>query len=149
MGKHLLLVIFTGLLLIGCAKVELSGGKPPKTILEIGKETYETVLGSYCWKNTCVDTTGPIELLEGKAPVKVKTGETIGFKMDYNPKPNECYLVQVQEDEETEIIVQEDEFIAPSEKGIYYYAYSVWWMDEKEENVSHGDAFYAFVLEVN
>lgn len=47
-----------------------------------------------------------------------------------------------------EIEVNDQKFTAPDEKGIYYYSYGVWWMDEKEENVSNGDASYVFVLEV-
>ena len=68
--------------------------------------------------------------------------------MDYTPKPNEIHLSQIKNNEEIEIEIKDQKFTAPDEKGIYYYSYGVWWTDEKEENVSHGDAFYAFVLEV-
>ena len=50
---------------------------------------------------------------------------------------------------ELEVVVKDNHFTAPTQKGVYYYSYGVWWMDGKEENLSHGDAFYAFVLEVN
>jgi len=50
--------------------------------------------------------------------------------------------------DENEVLIEENSYIAPIRKGTYYYSYGVWWMDDKEENVSHGDAFYAFVLEV-
>ena len=69
--------------------------------------------------------------------------------MDYNPKPNVVYVGKMDnENDSTEVKIEKDRFTAPIEKGVYYY-YSVWWMDEKEENLSHGDAFYAFVIEVD
>ena len=55
----------------------------------------------------------------------------------------------MSENKETEVVVKDNQFTAPTQKGINYYSYGAWWMDEKEENLSHGDAFYAFVLEVN
>jgi hypothetical protein len=152
MNKWLLLfALFVGISLMGCSnnQIALSGEKPPKTVVEIGNETYETVLGSYCWKSMCVDTVGPPELLEGKDPVKVRAGEEIVIVMDYNPKPNEISVEQIINDNDsTEVKIKKNRFAAPTEKGVYYYTYSVWWKDEKEKNVSHGDAFYAFAIEV-
>jgi len=143
---YLLIVLF-GLTSMGCSK-GMSGDKPPKVYIDIGNEKYETKLGAYCWKGTCVDTAGPLELLKGKEPIKVIPGEKISFIMDYEPRPNEFHLIQMNENNENDIIVKENSFSAPTQKGIYYYSYGVWWMDEKEENLSNGDAFYALVLEV-
>lgn len=132
----------------------LTGNKPPKVNIEIDRETYETKLGSYCWgpksigKGECADTAGPVELLKGKEPIQVQAGEKITLKMDYKPKPNEVHLTQIKSENEMEIEVNDNQFIAPNKKGTYFYAYSVWWMDEEDRNLSHGDAFYAFVLEV-
>ena len=69
--------------------------------------------------------------------------------MEYETKPNEFYLMQISENNENKILIEENSFSAPTLKGIYYYDYGVWWMDDKEENLSHGDAFYVFVLGVN
>lgn len=44
--------------------------------------------------------------------------------------------------------IKKHKFSAPKEKGIYYYAYSAWWMDENRQSISNGDAYYAFVLKV-
>ena len=82
MNKRLLiLVIFIGLILIGCSNEGLLGGKPPKAFVEIDNERFETTLGTYCWqgggKGTCIDTAVPIELLEGKKPIQVKPGENL------------------------------------------------------------------------
>jgi uncharacterized lipoprotein NlpE involved in copper resistance len=142
----LLCILFT---FIGCSNNRMVGEKPPKALIKIGNETYETTLGSYCWNGSCVDTAGPVELLEGKKPIKVKPGENVTFVMDYEQKPNKFHIVQKIENRETKVVVEDNRFVAPKEKGIYYYSYGVWWMDEKEANLSHGDASYAFALEVN
>ncbi|GIN91892.1 hypothetical protein J6TS1_50060 [Siminovitchia terrae] len=150
MNKWLFILAFLIVLnLMGCSNEGLSGGKPPKAFIEIDNERFETTLGTYCWKGTCIDTAGPIELLKGKKSIKVKSGENITFVMDYEPKPNEFHVVQMSNNKETEVMVKDNRFTAPAKSGVYYYSYGVWWMDEKEANLSHGDAFYAFVLEVN
>jgi len=143
-----ILVVLFVLTFMGCSKEGMSGEKPPEVYIKIGNVKYETKLGSYCWKGTCADTAGPVERLKGKEPIKVIPSEKISFIMDYEPKPNEFHLIQINESNENEILVKENGFSAPTQKGVYYYSYGVWWMDEKEENLSHGDAFYAFVLEV-
>jgi hypothetical protein len=150
-------IVLIGISLAGCSKSEIStnemtGNKPPIAMIKIGKETYTTKLGSYCWKgrkeSTCVDTAGPVELLKNENPIQVKAGEEVTFEMDYEPKPNEFHVLQINRNKETEIVVGDNHFTVPMEKGVYYYSYGVWWMDKKEANVSNGDAFYAFVLEV-
>lgn len=150
-------MIIVGSLLIGCTHTkELPGSAPrsapPNASIKINNTTYETVLGTYCWngfrESTCVDTVGPEELLEGKEPIKVKSGEVITFIMDYEPMPNEFHVMQYSSDGEKEIEVDNNQFQVPDEQGVYYYVYGVWWMDEKEERLSHGDAFYNFVIEV-
>ncbi|CAH0346515.1 hypothetical protein BCI9360_02853 [Bacillus sp. CECT 9360] len=136
------------LILMGCSDDAMTGGKPPKGMIVIGKETYETVLGAYCWKGMCTDTAGAVDLLKGKAPIEVKPNQEVRFVIDYEPKPNEIHLMQTNEGKEKEVAVKENRFVVPKEKGIYYYGYGAWWMDEEEEQLSHGDALYAFVLEV-
>jgi hypothetical protein len=48
----------------------LSGERPPSAYIEIDNKRFETKLGTYCWqtkgKGICVDTAGPVELLEVK-----------------------------------------------------------------------------------
>ncbi|MGQ4668272.1 hypothetical protein ACUIJN_21080 [Metabacillus halosaccharovorans] len=142
-----LLVVLLSFTILGCSN-DMSGDKPPEVYIKIGKEKYETKLGAYCWKGTCTDKAGPIELLKGTVPINAIPGEEISFIMDYETKPNEFHLVQIHESKENEILIKENGFSSPTQKGIYYYSYGVWWIDEKEENLSKGDAFYAFVLEV-
>lgn len=126
---------------------QLSGKKPPRTQVQIDNKTYDTTLGAYCWGNTCVDTAGPVELLEDKAPIDVQAGEEITIDIKYKIETDEVHLMQIQGDEEVERTVTNHQFPAPEEEGIYYYSYGVWWMDD-DEAYSLGDAFYAFALKV-
>ncbi|WP_254052828.1 hypothetical protein [Bacillus sp. V59.32b] len=141
-------LVFVFFLLMGCSDDAMTGEKPPKGMIVIGDESYQTEPGSYCWKGTCADTAGSVELLKGKVPIEVKPNEEVRFVIDYEPKPNKFHLIQTSGGKQTEIAVTENRFVVPKEKGIYYYDYGVWWMDDEEEHLSHGDAFYAFVLEV-
>lgn len=143
-GMVVLLVILLG---TGCNQV-IKGGKPPAVFVEVDNAKYDTVLGSYCWKYECVDTAGSHELVEDKEPISVQAGEVITLNMDYTPKPNEEYVGQIQGDKEKEVDVQDNQFIAPEEKGTYVFVYSVWWTDEEKDNYSHGDAYYAFSIQV-
>ena len=146
----LVFVIF--IILSGCIQSGMEGDKPPKTMIQIGEISYETKLGTYCWSSNgqgeCVDTAGPVELLKGKKPIEVRPGEVVTLKMKYKPLPNKVHLNQVKNEKVIEVPVVNYRFTAPTEKGIYFYSYGVWWMDKKDKNVSNGDAFYAFALEV-
>ncbi|WP_203247932.1 hypothetical protein [Sporosarcina beigongshangi] len=149
MNRWLLVVVaLVGLSLPGCSKDELSEEEPPRAFIEIGNETYDTLLGTYCWGNTCVDKVGPIEMLEGKESIRVKPGEIISLMMNDGLQPSDFSIVQISEGGEQISIVQDNQFNAPDEKGVYYYYYAARWMDEQEENVSYGDAYYVFALEV-
>ena len=127
----MVLVLLGLTLIIGCSNGGITGSKPPKTVIMVGDKTYETMLGSYCWRSECVDTVGPLELLEGKEPVKIKPGEEVSIVMDYKPKPNEFYFGQIDDSKEIEVEIINNGFKAPAEKGIYYYVYSVWMMRKR------------------
>ncbi|SDE09833.1 hypothetical protein SAMN04488126_103192 [Bhargavaea beijingensis] len=147
-------VLLITFLISGCSNPNtvLSGDAPPDVSLTIDDEMYGTILGSYCWSSArlteCVDTAGPVELMEGKEPIKVQSGEPILLVMDFEPKPNNVCLSKIENGSETEVNLKNQTFAAPKDKGIYYYAYSVRWTDEIEEHVSYADAFYAFAIEV-
>src|SRR5690625_535083 len=156
------LVVVSALLLVfilcGCGDTStenngLSGDTPPNVSVEIDGESYETILGSYCWdiskgESECIDTAGPVDLLKDKEPIQIKAGERIKLNMDYTPKPNKIHLSQIENDDEIKIEINDNQFTAPVEKWTYFYSYGVWWMDEEDKDLSHGDAFYAFVIEV-
>lgn len=127
---------------------ELSGDYPPAAYMASGDKKQEGVQGSYCWKGTCADMVGPVELMEGHPPVIVKPGERIKFTVKYNPQPNEFHLVLFQGEKMTEVNFDGQETSAPDKEGIYQYAYSVWWMDKEVEHLSHGDSAYAFSIKV-
>ncbi|WP_349410034.1 hypothetical protein [Pseudalkalibacillus sp. SCS-8] len=137
------------IIMIGCSDESLSGQKPPIATIEIGNEEYRTTLGTYCWKNTCADAVGPFEMLKGKTPIHVRSGETISLNIDYKPKPNKFHLVQIVDENKKEVPLKDNQFTAPQKQGVYYYSYGVWWKDEQKKNGSHGSAFYAFVLKVD
>ncbi|MBA2174854.1 hypothetical protein H0266_08110 [Halobacillus locisalis] len=126
----------------------MPGEKPPEVKIEIENKTYETIRGTYCWNGTCADTGGPRKLLKGKEPIRVNPVEKVSFNIDYKPKPNKFTLVQISESDEEEVSIIEKSFSAPSQKGTYYYSYGIWWEDKEKEDLFHGDAFYAFALEV-
>lgn len=154
MKKSFFTIALIGLIISGCANSDSTEEKliPPKAFIEVANERYETVLGTYCWSSAgqakCVDKAGPVELLEGREPIEVNPGESITFIMEYEPKPNKIHVLQISSDQESEVEVSNSHFSAPTQKGIYYYSYGAWWMDEKKENVSDGDASYVFAIEV-
>lgn len=149
------LVFLMVIILVGCTDgnaIGMTGEKPPAAFVTIGDETYETKLGSYCWKSNssamCADTAGPVDLLSGEEPIQVKPGEEVSVGINFSRKPNEVHVSQFRDNQETEVEMINNRFKAPLGKGTYIYGYSVWWMSEKEKNVSDGDALYAFALEV-
>ena len=71
----------------------LPGSEPPAAFIEVNGKRHETVLGTYCWsgekEGICVDTAGPVQLLEGKEPVEVQPGETIRLMIEGKPQPSD------------------------------------------------------------
>ena len=140
-----LLVI--GVLLSGCNQETVFTSKPPSMYIKVDGEQYETKLGTYCWTKGCVDTVGPQDLLEGKEPVQVTAGEKITLQLQGDLKNTEFHLALENGEDYKEVPLEAYTFLAPTEPGTYYYSAGVWW-NTKEENVSKGDAFYVFVIEV-
>ncbi|MGM8366383.1 hypothetical protein ACLIBG_13020 [Virgibacillus sp. W0181] len=132
----------------GNRDMPLPGDKPPDVYVEIDNEKHLAKLGTYCWGNECVDTAGPVELLEGQEPLQVQPNAPIKLRMDFSPKPDTAHVLQINGDKEMEVDIKDNRLTAPDEPGVYYYSYGVWWMDAEEENVAHGDAFYVFAVEV-
>lgn len=155
---RLLMILLIISALLGCSTASNdnvtghTGDQPPQAVIQIANNSYETILGTYCWssnnQSTCVDKAGPAELLHDVNPVTVEPGAEITFVMNYNPQPNQVYVEQFSDGEHMEVAIIDNTFHAPVQKGVYYYSYGVWWMDENKENVSNGDAFYNFVIEV-
>ena len=148
MRKLLFFALFIGVLLSGCNQETVFSSKPPNMYIEVDGEQYETKLGTYCWTKGCVDTVGPQELLQGKEPIQVTASEKITLQLQGDLKNTEFHLALASGEAYKEVPLEEYTFLAPIEPGMYYYSAGVWWKDPKEENVSKGDAFYAFVIEV-
>ncbi|GAK39096.1 hypothetical protein PUW24_21930 [Paenibacillus urinalis] len=158
MQKILCLILFSLVLITGCERgtsnhSPLTGNKPPGVQIKIADQFYDTKLGTYCWSSNnmgvCVDTAGPVEHLEDVTPLKVSPEATIQFVMNYEPKPNQFSLQQYSGvNIHKKVSIENNAFTAPTQEGTYYYSYGAWWMDEENEQVSHGDAFYHFVIEV-
>ncbi|WP_419881602.1 hypothetical protein ACN6MY_19180 [Peribacillus sp. B-H-3] len=141
-------------ILAGCTNSHEKESRPPKAEIVTGGKHYKTVLGSYCWedgdKGVCVDS---VWTKGGKRPlavppIAVQPGADIEVKIDYDPQPNEIHLSQVNGKKEIVLPVEKGHFKAPRNTGTYNYTYSVWWMDEKDKHLSHGDASYEFDLNV-
>ncbi|TRZ38957.1 hypothetical protein CEQ21_26725 [Niallia circulans] len=131
----------------------LEGDKPPPLYVVIDGSEYETKLGSYCWSGNgngvCSDVLGVQDLLEDEPPISVRPNETIQFKLNYEIKPSEVRLAQVEQDNKgIEVPITNNKIKAPADKGVYYHAYSCRWKDEKDETISSGDAYYAFAIVV-
>lgn len=128
--------------------------RPPTVLLAVDDKTYGTVLGSYCWEgitnkaSICVDTIGPKDLVKDKKPLQVKASEKVVFKMSDISKPDSAQLIQINRDEQKEVELIKDYFIAPKEVGTYLYSYQLWWMDSEVKDISRGDASYAFAINV-
>ncbi len=155
LNKRLLvsMIIIAILLIYVCySNISYVTGKPPKMKIFVGDQMYNTKLGTYCWKglmsHKCVDNAGAIELLKGEEPIVVQPNEKIEIRVKSNLKPDEYNLTVLNEEAEKSVKIKKYIFSAPKEKGIYYYAFSAWWMDENRQNISNGDAYYAFVLKV-
>ncbi|MFJ7666590.1 hypothetical protein ACIQXI_05745 [Lysinibacillus sp. NPDC097195] len=140
-------VVLLGACLSGCANTTLQGDSPPKVVIDIANVSYPTKLGTYCWQEKCVDTSGPIDMLKESEPMKVRTGETIKLKMEVELPPTSMELSILNENEEKiSMELQDFHFAAPTQKGIYYFSFSLRW---QKDNISIGDALYAFALEVD
>lgn len=154
----LLLIMISGCVNKSNPKTEeaplLTGDGPPPVSIEVAGKLYPTVLGGYCWTFTeegmmeCTDAAGPLEALANADPVTVSAGEPITFVMDYEPLPNRTYLTRVEANDTYSTDLKDHTFIAPDELGIYFYSYDVSWMDEIDVRISHADASYMFVIEV-
>lgn len=149
-GAVLLLVC----ILSGCNNTNentvLLGNKPPKMTIEVNREEFNSELGSYCWnlsdsESECLEIMVP---LENGQRIAASVGEEISLKIKSAPAPDKAYLIQNPGDDATEVKLNENQFIAPDEKGVYYYVYSVAWLNKDEEKGSNGSVDYGFILDV-
>lgn len=154
MKKYMMLcVVF--LLLVACSNNTELGSNPPKVTVEVDGENYETELGSYCWQGgatgsgECADKVGPEELLNGKQPIVVQPEAELAIQIDLKRQPDEVALEQVKKDQPINITnFKNMRVTAPKERGTYFYILQADWANQKEKNISDGDAWYAFHIRV-
>ncbi|GAA4063299.1 hypothetical protein [Amphibacillus indicireducens] len=141
-------------ILSGCNKTNentvLLGDKPPKMTIEVNREEFNSQLGSYCWnlpdsESECLEIMVP---LENGQRIAASLGEEISLTFKSAPAPDQAYLIQNPGDDLTEVKLNENQFTAPDEKGVYYYVYSVAWLNKDEEKVSNGSVDYGFILDI-
>ena len=151
MKKLLLASLYLfGVILSGCSSTNnvLDGEKPPEVMVKVGNDTYQTILGTYCWGGDCVDTAGPEEILKDEEPIRVKPGEKIKLVMEYKPKPTTFQVFTYHESQHSGVDVSDYAITAPNQEGIFYYSCDARWEDKNKKNVIHGDASYNFSIEV-
>lgn len=154
MKKYMVLCVGI-LLLVACSNNTELGSNPPKVTVEVDGENYETELGSYCWpggatgSGECADKAGPEELLNGKQPIVVQPEAELAIQIDLKRQPDEVALEQVKKDQPINITnFKNMRVTAPKEKGTYFYILQAVWANQKEKNISDGDAWYAFHIRV-
>ncbi len=86
-------------------------------------------------------------MLKGTAPTVVTSKSRIEVSYDYNPSPNELSIQQFQDEGAVDVPFQDGHFIAPTEKGVYYYGISASW-STKDGKHSKGSTSSVFVIEV-
>lgn len=151
-------ILFLVCILSGCNNTNentvLLGDKPPKMTIEVKGEEYNSQLGSYCWnvsesisesRTECLEIMVP---LENGQRIAASVDEEISLTFKSAPAPDKAYLIQNPGDDVTEVKLNENQFTAPDEKGVYYYVYSVEWLNKDEEKVSNGSVDYGFILDV-
>lgn len=142
-------------ILAGCAgttgAVDTERKTPPDVVVIVNGNTYETVRGSFCWKNKnqtgCEDHSGSIELLADEEPIIVAPGEEIIINISDGLEPDE-YSVDFSLTDQYEnfvVLAVDNKFSAPTEEGLYYFSYFAKW----EKKAYDGDAYYAFLIEVD
>ncbi|MFC5531371.1 hypothetical protein [Cohnella yongneupensis] len=114
--------------------------KPPLPKVSAGKVNIPATQSSYCWGNTCADYADAKSQLEGKKPTAVPPGSEI--KISYSgTKPKTLIAnLQTQDGQFTDVTVQGNLIVAPTEAGIYYYNISAWW--------KRGSSSAAIVIEI-
>lgn len=133
--------------LAGCQSNFKQLKSPPKLEVKVDNQTIEATIGTYCWDGKCVDKAGPVDLVKGKKPTKVKANSEIKFIQNKKFLPTTVDLTMIHNKKEKELQLIDNKMIAPSKPGIYYFAYFAQWIEEKERYRS-GDAQYVFVIKV-
>ncbi|UKS57431.1 hypothetical protein [Exiguobacterium acetylicum] len=144
MKRVLMLAIL--LILVVCIIVfEPFRGAPPNPEVEAQGKDVPTVQGSFCWdsllRSQCVDKTyrNGLDMVKKQTPVNVSAGESVRVELSGNPEQVE--LIQWNDQKkESRISLNNDQFKAPMEPGVYAY--------ELQSRWKKGDGQFGFALKV-
>ena len=120
--------------------------EPPTPSVMIGNVNIHTTQGSFCWEgpisSQCVDKiyTSSLEMAAEHKPTVVSSNEEVTIKFKKASLGKLVVTQWVGENNTKSIIVKNDKFKVPKEKGIYVYSVIANW--EK------GSGSYAFSIEV-
>lgn len=135
------------LALAGCQSNFKQLKSPPKLEVTVGEQTTEATIGTFCWDGKCEDKVGPVELLKNVKPIVVAPNAEIKLTQDEKYKPTTVDLTMIHNDKEKDLQFNGKTVTAPTEKGVYYYAYFGQWY-EKDKQYRSADAQYAFAIKV-
>ncbi len=148
-----LIVLFS--LLVGCSETTsiISKEALDEKSIPIPKVvTEETVIpvkqSSYCWGTLgCGDYVGGKAMLNEETPTVVMPEAKIKVSYDYEPAPSQVGVQQYIDEDTVDVPLKEGYFMAPKDKGIYYYRISAFWTSE-DGKYSKGDTSSVFLIEV-
>lgn len=153
--KHLFFaIVFFSFWLTGCAngsdEVEVNQNDFPPSMLGFvnvnGKE-YEMKAGNYSWERkkgletevVVTDAASPYQIGKEFSAISLEPNTNINIEIEENPKLS-VYLWN-ENGRGEEIILKNNQFTAPTNKGEYIYEVLAEW--------SNGEVSYTFVVEVN
>lgn len=104
--------------------------QPPLPKVTAGNAEIPAVQDSYCWDYLgCRDYVGGKAMYNGLSLTVIQPGEEVKIALNYHPQPTTVEVAEIKEDNTYEAIpLAKDAFTAPTESGVYYYAFSANWM---------------------
>ncbi|WP_155594030.1 hypothetical protein [Lysinibacillus cavernae] len=121
--------------------------KPPKPTITIENNTVEVAQGSYCWggliNGQCIDKISPPDIIKHQHLKPVVVSPRAELKIEFNREPQENTIgayIWFSNDEMKKVLLNNNIFLVPKEKGVYIYSVSAHW--------KKGSSSYAFVIEV-
>lgn len=147
--KRIVLFVFPIILLIAFAffgKTFVSG-EPPLPSITVDGKPITVFQGSYCWRGflggKCVDMASPPEIIKFHrvVPEKISPESILSINFKNEPLSDSVRANLWISDEQTEeLSINDNQLIAPKEKGVYVYDIYARW--------DKGDASFVFCIEV-
>lgn len=122
--------------------------EPTLPSITVNGKSVDVFHGSYCWRSLlggkCVDMASPPDIIKdhGSAPNKIPSEAILTIK--YKNKPQSGSMgannLWISEDQLEEVHMNDNQLIAPKEKGVYVYDVHARWEE--------GSASFVFSVEV-